>query len=225
MTLWPATILFLVGAYVVGSIPFGVLVGRLRGVDPRTVGSGNTGATNVWRALGPGPALLVLFLDALKGFLPVFLARHTEILTITVPTAPLQVEHYFLPPAVVVLTGLAAIAGHNWPVFLKFKGGKGAATGLGVLFALDWRVGLAVAVVFVVVVTITRYVSVASTVTTVLSPVWFAVFEHGQPHMRANVVFAIAGALFIVYKHRSNYKRLLAGTELRVGGKRDVSGP
>jgi glycerol-3-phosphate acyltransferase PlsY len=211
---------FLVGAYLVGSIPFGVLVGRLRGVDPRTVGSGNTGATNVWRALGPKLGLLVLFLDALKGFLPVFLARGWGFVDPNGPQLAVlraQPLYIHLPPAVVVLTGLAAMAGHNWPVFLKFKGGKGVATGLGVLFALDWRVGVAVLVVFALALAVTRYVSVASTVTTVLSPVWFAVFEHGQPRARPNIIFAILGALFIVYKHRANYKRLMEGTESRVG--------
>jgi glycerol-3-phosphate acyltransferase PlsY len=220
MTFWPVTILCLVGAYLVGSIPFGVMVGRLRGVDPRTVGSGNTGATNVWRALGPKLGLLVLLLDALKGFLPVFLARGPWFVDPTGPQyaiLPSRPILYPFPPAVIVLVGLAAMAGHNWPVFLKFKGGKGVATGLGVLFALDWRVAVLVLIVFGITLAITRYVSVASTVTTVLTPMWFAVFEHGQPRARANIVFAMAGALFIIYKHRANYKRLLAGTEAKVG--------
>lgn len=222
MTNWPTAILFLVGAYLVGSIPFGVLVGRLRGVDPRSVGSGNTGATNVWRALGVGPALFVLQLDGLKGFAPVYIAIHAGTIYLVGgqgTVEPASSLTPLFPPAIAVLAGLAAMIGHNWPIYLRFKGGKGAATGLGVLFALDWRVGLAVALVFVITLAITRYVSVASTVTTVLSPLWFALFEHGQPRVRTDIAFAVAGALFIIYKHRSNYKRLLAGTESRVGAR------
>jgi glycerol-3-phosphate acyltransferase PlsY len=197
-------------AYLVGSIPFGVLIGRARGVDPRTVGSGNTGATNVWRALGPKTGLVVLLLDALKGCAPVLVARF-------VPTHGPTFRETAWASFAVVLIGIAAMIGHNWPIFLGFKGGKGVATGLGVLFALDWRVALVVLVVFGIMLAITRYVSVASTVTTVLTPVWFSLFEQGQVRMRTNVAFAILGALFIVYKHRTNYTRLLAGTEAKVG--------
>ena len=181
-------------AYLIGSVPTGFLWAKARGIDIRTVGSGNIGATNVMRTLGKGPGITVLLIDAAKGFLPVFLAKGQG--------TPLQ-----------IVCCVAVIAGHNWTCWLKFKGGKGVATTAGAMLAIlpvPLLCGLAV---WGVVFGLSRYVSLASICGAIALPVatWF-----WQPDFFWLTVLL---SVIIIYKHKSNIQRLLAGTENR-GGKK-----
>lgn len=188
---------FLFGCYVIGSIPFGYLAGRLwANVDIRQSGSGNIGATNVMRTLGTIPALLVLLLDAGKGWLCVYLASKLG-----------------FGDAWIAGAALAVVAGHNWSLFLKLKGGRGVATALGILIGLAPYVAIALVVVFVFVVTVSRYVSLGSIVASALLPV--ALFFNGLP-----TIYIVTGAVLSVWsiiRHIPNIRRLLAGTENRFG--------
>jgi len=201
--------LVLVLAYLLGSIPTGYLVARARGVDIRSVGSGNIGATNVLRALGKTAGILVLLIDALKGWTAVRLM------------APWCIER-FLPAAGIeakdiaaLIAAVAAVLGHNYTCWLGFKGGKGIATSAGVLTALvPWAL-LIIFVVWVVCFLVTRYVSVGSMAASFTLPLatWFTTRS-----LTLTVVTGGMGALAI-YKHRANIQRLLSGTEPRFGRK------
>jgi acyl-phosphate glycerol 3-phosphate acyltransferase len=200
--------LAVLAAYVVGSIPFGYLLTRaIKGIDIRTVGSGNLGATNVGRVLGFRYFLLVLALDALKGFLPTL-------------CLPLIVKHITAsaPPDLPVLVALAAVLGHTFPIFLRFRGGKGVATSLGVLLALDPVSCAVAAVVFGGVLLVSRYVSLSSLVAAAAFAVAHFV-RQPSPCAREHIAMsllacAIPGLLF--WRHRSNLARIWAGTESRV---------
>jgi len=204
--------MIVLSAYLLGSIPTGYLVARFRGVDIRQVGSGNIGATNVFRILGRSAGTFVLLDDALKGFMACyFLERIVAALfgaSVNSQTAP--VEYYSLA------AGLAAILGHNYTCWLKFRGGKGIATSAGVLVALvPWAL-LIILVIWIVVFATTRYVSLASISASFSLP--FAVWlTGGTPTMV--LIMAGMGALAI-YKHKMNIQRLLNGTEPKLGAKK-----
>jgi acyl phosphate:glycerol-3-phosphate acyltransferase len=190
--------LLIVAAYIVGSIPFGILVGRgLFGVDPRGVGSGNIGTVNSLRALGKVGGTLVLIGDVIKGIAPTLLAR----------------EFLHLDAWIVAAVGLATIAGHNWSVFLRFGGGKGVATGLGVVGVLAWQAAVAFAVVWLATVLITRYASLASILGSAAVPVAFVAVKSPV----AFVVFGVVALVFVMWRHATNIQRLFAGTELKLG--------
>ncbi len=191
-------------SYFIGSIPTGFLWGKARGIDVRTVGSGNIGATNVMRALGKGPGIAVLIIDALKGFAPVFLA----------PRISPEVDAVTLQ----IVCCLAVIAGHNWTCWLKFKGGKGIATSAGALLAMLPGPFLVALGVWVLVLGISRYVSLASISAAVAIPVatWFLTRDP-----KLTTFTGVIGALAI-YKHRSNIQRLRAGTENRIASRRSA---
>lgn len=189
----------LAAAYLLGSIPFSYLVARQRGVDVRTVGSGNVGATNVMRSVGRGAGLLAFALDFLKGAAASWLGRRVE------PDSAL--------PA---LCATLAVIGHMYPVWLRFRGGKGVATGAGAFLPLAPVATLAALVTFPVVLAVVRYVSVASIAGTLVLA--FAAFLLGAP---TSVVRAAAGmAVLIVWKHRGNLERITRGTENRLGTRR-----
>jgi glycerol-3-phosphate acyltransferase PlsY len=187
--------------YVLGSIPFSYLVARRSGVDVRTVGSGNVGATNVMRSVGRGPGLVAFVLDFLKGLAAAMLGRWIE------PQSPL--------PA---LCAVMAVLGHMYPVWLRFRGGKGVATGAGAFLPLAPVATVSALAAFAAVLAVTRYVSVASIAGTLVLAV--AAFLLGAP---MTVVRAAAGlALLIVWKHRANLQRIAHGTESRIGARRAV---
>ncbi len=186
-------------AYFIGSIPTGYLVARAKGIDIRTVGSGNIGATNAFRVLGKGPGAFVLLADALKGYI----ACRYAVFPLQ---GPAMESHH-------ICAGLAAILGHNYTCWLRFKGGKGIATSAGVMVALVPMALLIALAGFVVVFSITRYVSLGSITAAVLLPIG-ALLTHSSPRMI--VVTSLVGALAI-YKHRGNIQRLLNGTENRIG--------
>jgi glycerol-3-phosphate acyltransferase PlsY len=190
-----------IASYFLGSIPTGYLAAKSRGIDIRSVGSGNIGATNVFRTLGKTAGVTVLLIDAFKGFAA---ARWIAF----GPDAPSETH--------AMIAGLFAILGHNYTCWLKFKGGKGIATSTGVLLALSPAgAGIAIAT-FLVVLALGKYVSLGSICAALILP--FAVwFTHGTPRMIALTAFFGAMA---IYKHRANIQRLIAGTENRIGSKK-----
>ena len=187
----------LIVGYLVGAVPFGVLIGqRTAGVDIRRLGSGNTGATNVLRVLGPQAAALVLAMDVAKGIAAVFVGRWLAGGDI-----------------VPLLSGLAAVVGHNWSVFLRFGGGKGVATTAGVVIASMPLVATISIAAFLITVTVTGYSSLGSLTMAVLLPLlaWF--LKNPSPH----VLFVVALALMTLWRHRSNIVRLIEGRENKLG--------
>ncbi len=184
-------------AYLLGSVSFGYLVGkRLRGVDVRRFGSGSSGATNIMRTLGTGPAIAVLLLDAGKGITAVYLAKLLD-----------------GNPWVVMLAGVAVVAGHNWPVLFGFRGGRGIATSMGVLLGLAPGVVLAAFLAGSLVILVTRYVSLGSIIGSILIPLLMLLFH------REYLLFGTVLSAFAVWRHRSNIRRLLNGTESKLGEK------
>ncbi|MFN5161878.1 MAG: glycerol-3-phosphate 1-O-acyltransferase PlsY [Cyanobacteriota bacterium] len=197
--------------YLLGSLPSGWLAGRwLAGIELRQEGSGSTGATNVLRVLGKGPALAVFVVDVLKGTLAVLLAKLV-----------LQPEGFDASSDWwVVATGLAALAGHIWPVWLGWKGGKAVATGLGMLLGLTWPVGLACFGIFLTVLSLTRIVSLSSVVAALALPLLMQ-GSFGETGLRpAYLALAVLTTVLVIWRHRTNLQRLMAGTEPRLGQKR-----
>lgn len=190
----------LVIAYLIGSIPTGYLIVKAKtGEDIRKIGSGSTGATNVKRVLGKKWFFIVMILDALKGALPVILAK----LFITAGAS------YGLAP---VIAAVAVIIGHSKSCFLGFKGGKSVASGVGTIIALNWITGIIIAVVWGIITYSTKYVSVGSICALLISP--FLMYFLGAPI--AYIVYCALGAIYIVYLHRENIKRLIQGNENKV---------
>ncbi len=198
---------FLLGfvlGHVCGSIPSGLwLVQAFHGIDIRNYGSKNIGTTNVFRTVGPKTAVLVLAADALKGIVAVAI-----------------VSHFFANPLLDVLTALGALLGHNYSLFLGFKGGKGVATALGLLIFLMPKVALGSFGVWLVLVLLTRYVSLGSVVAAIVTPflAWYLAYP------TAYVGFAAIAAFFVVLRHKENIHRLLTGTESKIkpGNAKDL---
>jgi glycerol-3-phosphate acyltransferase PlsY len=200
-------ILTALGAYLLGSIPFGYLMAKAKGIDIRSVGSGNIGATNAMRVLGKPAGIFVLAMDALKGYAAVWLAG--------VLVKQFNVDANL--EALRVIAGIGAVLGHNYTCWLKFKGGKGIATTAGVYMALaPWALLIAFTV-FILAVVITRYISVGSIAGAVA--VVIAVWVMMPQNMLLCIVTTALGALAI-YKHKTNIQRLIAGTENRFGKKK-----
>jgi glycerol-3-phosphate acyltransferase PlsY len=202
--------LLALGAYLLGAVPFGFIIGRARGVDIRRVGSGNIGATNVFRTVGKSWGALSLLCDALKGLVPTLLFP-------TVAAALCDVE---AGRGLALLYGCLAVVGHNWPVYLKFKGGKGIATTAGALIGIaPAALGLGFAA-WVLVFAVSRYVSLASIVAAIVIPIaaWWLYAEDGA---LVPAVLTVLGCVAVI-RHRSNIARLVKGTEsrIRLGKKR-----
>jgi glycerol-3-phosphate acyltransferase PlsY len=196
IAVFPAIIAALLG-YLSGSVPFGLILTRMAGLgDVRSIGSGNIGATNVLRTGNKGLAAATLLLDALKG------------------TVPAALGYHFLGVEGGVIAGFAAFLGHIFPVWLGFKGGKGVATYIGVLFGLDWRMGLLLLIVWIATAVITRYSSLSALVATVAIPV--VEFFVGDIKIAA---LAVLMSVIVWIKHSANITRLLAGNESRIGSK------
>jgi len=210
-----AYIATIVAAYLLGSIPTGFLVAKARGLDIRTVGSGNIGATNVFRHLGTPAGIFVLLADALKGWLAVVLLAKAVSIWADASAGP-QAREWLA-----ICAGLSAILGHNYTCWLQFKGGKGIATSAGVLLALVPLALLIILAVWVVVFALTRYVSLASICAAFALP--FAAWLTRQS-TTMKIITAAVGALAI-YKHKANIQRLIHGTENRIGGKRSSTPP
>jgi len=195
-------LLAILAAYLLGSVPFAMISSKLFGLaDPRSYGSGNPGATNVLRSGNKKAALFTLLGDALKGWVAVFAAQQAG-----------------LPDAVIGLVALAVFFGHLFPIFLKFKGGKGVATAAGVLLALDPILGLAVLGTWLLVAYVSRYSSLAALIAAAAAPL-YSMLMHGT-----NGQFAVVGiiALALIIKHWQNLQRLMAGQEGKIGSQKKV---
>lgn len=192
-------------AYLLGSIPTGFVLGKLlQGIDIREHGSGNTGATNVFRVMGKGAGITALSIDLMKGVAAVFCLYW--LLS--------ALDDSLYSPWFLMLAALLAVVGHSKSVWLGFSGGKSAATGLGVLLALTWPVGLSVASVFAVALAISRTVSVGSIAAALSVAIFMVLTQQPLPYL----LLAIAGGLYVVLRHRANISRLLAGTEPKTFG-------
>jgi glycerol-3-phosphate acyltransferase PlsY len=185
----------LIASYFIGSIPFGLFASKIKGVDLTKTGSGNIGATNVFRTLGPTTGIIVFTCDLLKGSVPVYIAKY-----------------FALDPLFIIFCASAAVLGHMFSPFMKFKGGKGVATGLGVilglapyLFILSFLLGISI-------IALTGYVSLASITGAILLSI--LMFRTGQPSAYAWGTFLLT--IFIIYKHIPNIKRLMNGTENKI---------
>lgn len=204
----------LIGSYLLGSIPFGYLAGRLVGIDIRKVGSGNVGATNVVRVLGKKFGYPVFALDVLKGFGAVM---------ISMLTAPGRPPEWNSPAIFGILAAMSSVLGHMYPPWLKFNGGKGVATSAGALLALTPVATLIGIAVWIIVFWLTRYVSLASVVATVALPI--VILMIGSPDQNSGkllVYSSLCVAALVIWRHRSNLSRLLRGTEPRFTRKREL---
>jgi len=192
-------LLILIISYLIGSIPTAYIVGRICAkVDIRTVGSCNVGASNVYRVVGKSAGIGVLIVDILKGLLPVYVVTLLEFGTI----------HK-------ILAGVGAISGHTWPIFLKFKGGKGVATSLGVFLGLTPIPVLTAVIVFILVVAISRYISLGS----IIAAFWLSLLLLFSEKENLIKIFGMAVCLLVVIKHIPNIKRLITGQEHKFGTK------
>lgn len=188
-------VLLITFAFILGSIPFGVIIAKAKGVDLKKVGSGNVGATNVLRSLGKGPAAFTLLGDILKGTAAVAVGRH-----------------FGIGPFYEGLVGLSAILGHNFSIFLRFSGGKGVATSLGVLSIYSPQTALLTFIIWLVVVMVTRYSSLGAIVSFGLLPITILFLD-----VEGKLLSAILITILIFIRHRDNIQRLIKGTERRIG--------
>jgi acyl phosphate:glycerol-3-phosphate acyltransferase len=190
-------IILLVLAFVLGSIPFGIITAKVKGVDLKKVGSGNIGATNVLRSLGKWPAILTLLGDILKGTLAVAIGKYSGV-----------------EPLYEGLIGMSAILGHNFSIFLGFRGGKGVATSLGVLFIYIPHVAVITLLIWIVVVLITKYSSLGAIVSFALLPLNVLLTNFQD---KTKLFISVLISFFILIRHQENIKRLIAGTERKIG--------
>jgi acyl phosphate:glycerol-3-phosphate acyltransferase len=196
------TVFLVLVSYLLGSISFGyIITKKIKGVDIRKLGSGNTGATNISRVVGTKYAVLVLILDALKGLAAILLSSY------------LSGEMW-----VILLCGLTVIAGHNWPVFFAFKGGRGAATTLGVFLGLAPIATVIVFAIFILVIMITRYVSLGTIVAAIAIPVSMFILKYDTGY----IIFGLAVCFILIWKHIPNIKRLMKGKESKWGEKINI---
>ena len=200
-------ILIIFTSYLLGSLPTGFLIGKyLKNIDLRTIGSGSTGATNVLRNVGKWPALFVFLIDVGKGLIAVTIAKeiaNQDLILIDSNQGYME-----------VLAGISAISGHIWPIWLKGRGGKAVATGLGMFLALSWKVGLASLGIFLIVLTKTKFVSLSSISAAILLPI-FMFFYLGK-FMHSYFFISLIVALLVIWKHRTNITRLLRGEESKI---------
>lgn len=202
-------VLATLAAYLVGSLSFAVIVSRVMGLnDPRTYGSKNPGATNVLRSGSKKAAVTTLLLDAAKGLLPVLLVQWFG-------------KTYGLAEGTLAMVGLAAFLGHLYPVFFRFQGGKGVATAIGVIFGLNWILGLATVATWLIMAYFFRYSSLASIVAAVFAPVYY-IFGNGLAwYMEGPILLSLSlMALLLIYRHAENIGRLVRGTESKIGQKK-----
>jgi len=198
-------------AYLLGSLSFAVIVSRAMGLkDPRSYGSKNSGATNVLRSGSKVAAVLTLLLDGLKGWLPVLLVKWFG-------------RDFGLEDGSVALVALAAFLGHLYPVFFRFKGGKGVATAAGVLLGIDWLLGLVTLATWLIVAFFSRYSSLASLAAAVFTPMFYLLGDRTAWYVDKSIVMVlIAISALLVYRHRENINKLIKGTESKLGASKQA---
>jgi glycerol-3-phosphate acyltransferase PlsY len=198
-----------IAAYLLGSLAFAVIVSKLMGLsDPRTFGSKNPGATNVLRSGNKAAAIVTLLLDGLKGFVPVMLVRAYG-------------QRYGMGDGTVAMVGLAAFLGHLYPAFFRFKGGKGVATFIGVVFGIHWVLGIATGLTWIIIAFFFRYSSLASLVAAIFAPVYYLLGDRMQWYAAKPIAFALfVMAGLLAWRHRENIRRLMEGKESRLGAKK-----
>ncbi|MGQ2996795.1 glycerol-3-phosphate 1-O-acyltransferase PlsY [Variovorax sp.] len=209
MTFHLPTLIAIVASYLLGSLSFAVIVSRALGMaDPRSYGSKNPGATNVLRSGNKGAALATLLLDAIKGWVPVFVIRHWG-------------AQWGLDDGVAAVAGVAAFLGHLYPVFFGFQGGKGVATAAGVLVGIAPWLGLATGATWLIIAVFFRYSSLSSLVAAFFAPAYYLIGGGiAWPLSRTALVAIIVMSLLLIWRHRENIRRLAAGTESRLGSKK-----
>ncbi len=191
-------ILIILISYLLGSIPTGFLIGKyLKNIDLRLIGSGSTGATNVLRNVGKWPAFFVFIIDVGKGLISVKIA-----------------QYYADQSLIEVLAGISAISGHIWPIWLKGKGGKAVATGLGMFLALSWKVGLASLGIFLIVLAKSKFVSLSSISAALLLPIFM--FLNIGNFLHPYFIISLIVSLLVIWKHRTNINRLIKGEESKI---------
>ncbi len=222
MAIWLGLgVLVLSVSYLLGATPTGYWTGRvLKGIDIREHGSKSTGATNVLRTLGKGPGLFVLLVDVLKGVAAIAFTRWLYSLPLDMAFPPAIAPAVWVP-WMVTLAALGAMFGHSRSVWINFTGGKSVATGLGVLMAMSWPVGLGTLGVFGLLMALFRIVSLGSIAAAIAAPVLMVALGQPLPYL----LMAIAGGLYVVVRHRANIQRLLKGTEPKIGQKHSNSEP
>ena len=183
-------------SYLIGSIPFGLIVGKTKNIDIRKLGSGNIGATNIWRNLGKFLGMIVFVLDFLKGFLVVFLSNLI----------------FGNQPWLITLAAMAVILGHCFPLFLKFKGGKGISTTAGIIAQINWLILLVAFLVWLMIVIKTRYVSLSSITVAILIPILMVLGHQSLWYL----IFGLFLAIFVPLRHKENVKRLISGCENKI---------
>ncbi len=192
---------YLAISYFIGSLPTGFIAGKwLKGIDIREVGSGSTGATNVLRHVGKRAALIVFILDVLKGVTPILLAKHL-----------------LLSPTWQIISGIAALSGHIWPIWLKWKGGKAVATGLGVFLGISWQVGLASLGIFLTVLSLSKTVSLSSISAAISLPLLMFLSFQSTGFSSAYLFVSVAAMFLVLWRHKSNIQRLKSGKEPKIG--------
>ncbi|MCC2595468.1 glycerol-3-phosphate 1-O-acyltransferase PlsY [Pusillimonas sp. MFBS29] len=196
-------------AYLLGSVPFAVVVSRAMGLaDPRSFGSGNPGATNVLRTGNKTAAGLTLLGDAAKGWVAVLIAIYVA-------------QHFGIGPVLVAASAVAAFLGHVFPVFLRFKGGKGVATALGVLIAINPWLAFATAATWLILAYVTRYSSLSSILAAIFAPLYYLLGGNVAWRLDTSIALAIVIiSAVLIYRHRANISRLMTGKESRIGGKK-----
>lgn len=210
-----ALIISFIVAYLLGSINTSVIVGKLKGVDIRKKGSGNAGMTNTLRVIGKTAAAFVFIFDFLKTIIALFAS--VIIAKIFVPGGGDIVEYCKY------IAAFGAVVGHNFPIYFGFKGGKGIVSSIAAIIFLDWRIGLIIAVVCILIMIITKYVSLGSVVGAILYPIFVIAFntDFSVPTVPYYIAMSVVISLLALYRHRANISRLLKGTESKVGQKKE----
>ncbi|MBR6729564.1 MAG: glycerol-3-phosphate 1-O-acyltransferase PlsY [Clostridia bacterium] len=205
----------LLGGYLLGSLNASIIIGKCLGVDIRNSGSKNAGMTNALRVLGKKVAALVFFFDLLKAVVAVLLARFIAGAIFPEGAEIARYAQY--------MAGLGAVLGHNFPVYFGFRGGKGILASWGVIMILDYRIALLLLLVFVLVVSVTRYVSLASITSAILYPLFVIAFNVNlkEPTVPYYIALSLVVSVLAVYRHRANIARLTSGTESKLGAKAD----
>ncbi len=205
----------LLGGYLFGSFNASIIFGKMKGSDIRNAGSKNAGMTNTLRVFGKKAAAFVFVFDLLKAIVSVVLARYVAGVLYPELVEVAQLAQY--------LAGFGAVLGHNFPLYFKFKGGKGILASWGVIMILDYRIAIMLIVVFLLVMLSTRYVSLASVISSILYPIFVVALNIGRPNATTGtyILLSVLMALLAVYRHRANISRLRSGTESKIGAKKE----